>query len=163
MRTVPSRPVGAHTVATIGYELATVPGLIAALKRAAVEIVVDVRAVASSRRRGFSKTALAAALDEAGIDYLHLRGLGTPADGRAAARSGRYADLKRIFTAHLKTLAAKDDLVNLADLVRSGRRACLLCLEASPEHCHRTLVAAALGKVIPIEVENLTAEIEPKD
>lgn len=163
MGTTRRRPARPYPVATIGYELATVPNLIAALKQAGVAIVVDVRAVAASRRRGFSKTALAASLDAAGIDYLHLRGLGTPADGRAAARSGRYDDLKRIFTAHLKSLAAKDDLVNLTDLVRSGRRACLLCLEASYEHCHRTMVATALGKQIDIKVSNLTVELAPRD
>lgn len=147
-----------YPLATIGYELATVPSLIAALRQARVDILVDVRAVASSRKKGFSKTGLAASLDDAGIDYLHLRGLGTPADGRAAARSGRYADLERIYNAHLKTLDAKDDLLNLADLVKSGRHACLLCLEASAEHCHRTMVAGALGKLIALEVRNLFVE-----
>lgn len=161
MRTTGRRPKGRHVVATIGYQLATVPSLVAALKRGKVQIVVDVRAVAASRRRGFSKNALAASLDQAGLDYLHLRGLGTPPDGRAAARSGRFDDLKRIFTAHLKTLAAKDDLLNLRDLVQSGRRACLLCLEASHEHCHRTMVATALSKLIDIRVSNLTAEPDP--
>lgn len=155
--------VSPHLVTTIGYELATVPNLLASLKRAGVEIVVDVRAVAASRRPGFSKTALSASLEGAGIDYLHLRGLGTPADGRAAARTGRYQDLKRIFAAHLKTLAARDDLINLADLVRSGRRSCLLCLEADHTHCHRSLIATALGRAIPIKVENLSVKIEPKD
>jgi uncharacterized protein (DUF488 family) len=122
-----------------------------------VAVLVDVRAVASSRRPGFSKSALAASLEEAGIQYVHLRGLGTPADGRAAARSGRYADLRRIFLAQLKTLAARDDLMNLTELVRSGRRTCLLCLEASPEHCHRSMVASALGDLVPIKLDHLSA------
>jgi len=122
-----------------------------------VAVLVDMRAVASSRRPGFSKSALAASLEDAGIHYVHLRGLGTPADGRAAARSGRYADLRRIFSAHLKTLAARDDLMSLTELVQSGRRTCLLCLEASPEHCHRSMVASALGDLIPIKLNRLSA------
>jgi uncharacterized protein (DUF488 family) len=144
-----------HTLHTIGYELATIQTLVATLKKARVELVVDVRAVASSRRPGFSKTRLSAGLEEAGIGYLHLRGLGTPAEGRAAARTGRYGDLRRIYGAHIKTLAAKDDLMTLAELVQSGRRVCLLCLEASPEHCHRTMVAEALEAIVPFRVKHL--------
>jgi len=144
-----------RSLATIGYELATIPSLVAALRKARVSLLVDVRAVASSRRPGFSKTALSASLEEAGIGYLHLRGLGTPADGRAAARSGRYAEMKRIYRIHLKSLAARDDLMTLADLVGSGSRVCLLCLEASPEHCHRSLVAKALGELVPLKLNHL--------
>ena len=81
---------------TIGYESATVGEFVAALQRAGVERVIDVRAVPNSRRPGFSKNLLRNALAEAGIDYVHLRALGTPADGRAAARAGRHEDLKRI-------------------------------------------------------------------
>jgi uncharacterized protein (DUF488 family) len=77
------------TLATIGYEDATVQRFQDALRDAGVELLVDVRAVAGSRRPGFAKTKLAANVGEIGIDYLHLRGLGTPAEGRAAARAGR--------------------------------------------------------------------------
>src|SRR5215213_5559790 len=73
---------------TIGYEGATVPEFLAALKDAGVERVIDVRALPLSRRPGFSKSPLRAALEEAGIEYVHLKALGTPADGRAAARAG---------------------------------------------------------------------------
>lgn len=157
MRSTPKSDNAAPVVATIGYELATVPNFLAALTAARVEVLVDVRAVASSRRAGFAKTALAANLATVGIEYLHLRGLGTPADGRAAARSGRYADLERIYAAQLKTLAARDDLMALTDLVESGRRTCLLCLEADPAHCHRSMVARALAERIPITVDHLSA------
>lgn len=142
-------------LATIGYEGATVPALLGALTAAGVELVADVRAVTSSRRPGFSKSALAAHLDGVGIGYLHLRGLGTPADGRAAAKSGRFGDLRAIYTEHLGTTAARVDLETLADLVRSGRRACLLCYEADPAHCHRTMVAEALAELVPVKVHHL--------
>ncbi|HET7423836.1 MAG TPA: DUF488 domain-containing protein, partial [Gemmatimonadales bacterium] len=75
-------------VATIGYQGTTIAAVLQALTEARAELLVDVRAVAGSRRPGFSKTPLAANLRGAGIDYLHLRGLGTPALGRAAARAG---------------------------------------------------------------------------
>jgi len=147
--------MGMHPLYTIGYELATIQTLVAALKQARVDLLVDVRAVASSRRPGFAKTALSAGVEEAGIGYLHLRGLGTPKEGRIAARAGRHADLKRIYAAHIRTHEARGDLMTLADIVDSGQRACLLCLEASPEHCHRTLVAEALAAIVPIRVNHL--------
>jgi uncharacterized protein (DUF488 family) len=70
---------------TIGYEQAKPAAVLNELKRANIEILVDTRAVAASRRLGFSKRQLAASLDEAGIGYIHLQKLGTPAEGRAVA------------------------------------------------------------------------------
>lgn len=142
-------------VATIGYEDATVPRLLDALREAGVELLVDVRAVANSRRPGFSKSRLAENLATVGIEYLHLRALGTPAEGRAAARAGRHDELRAVFTEHMATPAAQAELETLAGLVRAGRRVCLLCLEADPTHCHRSMVAAALGELVPIEVAHL--------
>lgn len=142
-------------IATIGYEDATVKRFLEALRGAEVELVVDVRALASSRRPGFAKTALAANLAGAGIEYLHLRSLGTPAEGRAAARAGRHEEMHAVFAEHLTTPAAQEGLETLEGLVRSGRRVCLLCLEADPAHCHRTLVAAALAERMPLRVDHL--------
>lgn len=140
---------------TIGYESATVASFLDALRAAGVELVVDVRAVASSRRPGFAKTRLAANLAEAGIGYLHLRGLGTPADGRSAARAGRHDELRRIYARHLETDPAQTDLDHLAALIRAGRAAALLCLEADPAHCHRNLVADALHERLGARIVHL--------
>jgi uncharacterized protein (DUF488 family) len=145
----------AHRLATIGYEAATVQRFLDALTDARVELLVDVRALAMSRRPGFAKTALAANLQGAGIEYLHMRRLGTPADGRAAARAGRHDELHAIFHEHLATDGAQEELHRLADIVRSGRRACLMCFEADPAHCHRSMVAAALGALLPVDVVHL--------
>jgi uncharacterized protein (DUF488 family) len=142
-------------VATIGYQGATMDGVLRTLTEAGVELLVDVRAVAGSRRAGFSKTPLAANLRGAGIEYLHLRGLGTPAAGRAAAKAGRHDEMRRIFREHLGGLEARAELEALADIVQGGRRVCLLCFEADAAHCHRSLVAAALGDLVPIEVRPL--------
>ena len=149
-----------RAVATIGYEAATVRTFLEALTEQGVELLVDVRAVASSRRPGFAKSALAANLHGAGIEYLHLRGLGTPAEGRAAARAGHHARMREIFEEHLATAGAQADLDSLADIVRSGRRVCLLCLEADPTHCHRSIVASALAAKMPLRVIHL-APAEP--
>ena len=149
-----------RTIATLGYEDATVKRFLAALREAEVELLVDVRALASSRRPGFAKTALAANLAGAGIEYLHLRSLGTPAEGRAAARAGRPDEMRAIFAEHLATPAAREGLEMLEGLVQSGRRVCLLCLEADPAHCHRTLVADALGERIRLRVDHLAVSDE---
>ncbi|HEX6643289.1 MAG TPA: DUF488 domain-containing protein [Gemmatimonadales bacterium] len=142
-------------LATIGYEGVTVQRVVEVLRAAGVEILVDVRAVASSRRPGFSKSKLAAHLEEGGIGYVHLRGLGTPAEGRAAARAGRHEEMRRIFAGHLSMPEAQRELDDLAELIRSGRRLCLLCFEADATHCHRTLVAAAVSSLVPVEVRHL--------
>lgn len=104
--------------------------------------LLDVRALADSCRPGFAKRALAAALQAAGIGYVHERALGTPAAGRAAVPAGRPAEMRRVYAAHL---AGDEPQAALADLVARARHepVCLLCLEADPSQCHRTLVAAA--------------------
>ena len=148
---------------TIGYQGATMPAFLDALRKAGVDMVVDVRAVVSSRRPGFSKNALAAHLDEVGIGYLHLRGLGTPADGRAAAKSGKFDELRRIYSKTLKTEAAKEDLDTLAGMVRGWNKVCLLCFEADAAHCHRSMVVEALAKKIPLKAKNLSVVGEEAD
>ncbi len=149
-----------YVVATIGYEGTTVSAFLETVENADVELLVDVRAVASSRRPGFAKTALTANVRGIGVEYLHLRGLGTPADGRAAARAGHQDEMRRIFLAHLATPAAQAELHALADIVRSGRRVCLLCFEADPSRCHRSIVAGALNALVPIRVNNLAPQDE---
>lgn len=139
---------------TIGYEGATVGEFLAALREAGVKRVIDVRAVANSRRPGFSKTPLRNALAEAGIDYVHLRALGTPADGRAAARAGRHEDLKRIYAGQLELPEAMAEGARMVDLAKEEASA-LLCYERDPAGCHRSLL---LGAVTPgAEVVHLYA------
>lgn len=129
---------------TIGYEGATVPEFIAALKTAGVERVIDVRALPLSRRPGFSKTPLKGALEEAGIEYLHLKALGTPADGRTAARAGRHEDLKRIYSGQLELPEAIAQSAQMLELAREKPSA-LLCMEREPAQCHRTLLLQAVA------------------
>ena len=143
------------SIATIGYEGATIASFQDALRGAHIDLLVDVRALASSRRPGFAKTRLAANAKEVGAEYLHLRALGTPADGRAAARAGRHEEMHRIFRQQLATPDAQEQLALVADLVRQGRRVCLLCFEAKPEHCHRSIVADALAGIIPATIVHL--------
>jgi uncharacterized protein (DUF488 family) len=129
---------------TIGYEGTTVAEFIDALAAAGVERVIDVRALPLSRRPGFSKTALKGALEEAGMEYLHLKALGTPADGRAAARAGRHADLERIYAGQLELPEAMAQGAQMLELAREKPTA-LLCMEREPAHCHRTLLLKAVA------------------
>jgi uncharacterized protein (DUF488 family) len=130
---------------TIGYEGTTVPEFIGALKRAKVERVIDVRALPLSRRPGFSKSPLRAALEEAGIEYVHLKALGTPPDGRAAARSGRHEELKRIYAGQLELPEAIAQGAQMLELARE-RPSALLCMEREPAHCHRMLLLEAFAE-----------------
>jgi uncharacterized protein (DUF488 family) len=140
---------------TIGYEQATSASVLDELARAGVELVVDTRAVAASRRPGFSKRQLAAGLDERGINYLHLRALGTPKEGRLAARSGKLDHLFRIYDAHIATPPAREQLDELTAIITSGRRVCLLCYERDVAHCHRRRIAELVCERTGIGVKHL--------
>lgn len=144
------------TVFTIGYQESTTDAVLGTLAAAGVGLLVDVRAVAASRRPGFSKRQLAAGVESVGIGYLHLRGLGTPADGRLAARSGRHADLRRIYDAHLLTTTAIAELDELARLVADGPPLCLLCYERHAEHCHRRILVERLAQRLDLDAVDLT-------
>ena len=133
----------ARRIFTIGYEGATQPELIAALQAAGVERVIDVRAVPLSRKPGFSKNVLAAGLKEAGIDYVHLKALGTPAEGREAARKGKWDMMARIYAAQLETPEATAEAVRMIALTVEKPSA-LLCFERDPAHCHRTPLRLAV-------------------
>lgn len=141
-------------LATIGYESETQGAVIERLKQAGVEVLIDVRAVAASRRAGFSKTLLAASLKDAGIDYVHLRQLGTPKPGRDAARKGRIAEMRAIFEGHLAEPGAQLELAKATEIARE-KKAALLCYEADHRGCHRAIVADRICEAIGCDIENL--------
>lgn len=143
-----------RALATIGYESETQDAVIGRLKKAGVEVLIDVRAVASSRRAGFSKTLLAASLAEAGIDYVHLRQLGTPKPGRDAARKGHIAEMRAIFEDHLAEPAAQLELAKAREIAKE-RKAALLCYEADAAGCHRAIVAERICDELGCNIENL--------
>ncbi len=151
------------TLHTIGYEGTSMPEFLRTLKDAGVALLVDVRAVANSRRPGFSKNSLAANLATVGIRYRHLRALGTPAEGRAAARAGRHSEMHAIFREQLALPEAQAALEELAGLARTDAPVCLLCFEADPAHCHRTLVADALALLVRFRLVHLRPGQEDAD
>ena len=114
-----------------------------ALLGAGIRLLIDVRAVASSRRPGFSKRLLAGGLAEAGIGYLHLRPLGTPKPGRDAVRRGDIETMRRIFLAHMQGDLPRAALAAAPEAARATR-VCLLCFEHEPDHCHRALIVGMI-------------------
>lgn len=127
-------------LSTIGYEGASLDDLIQTLRAANIDILIDVRERAQSRRKGFSKSALAAALHRVGIEYLHLRQLGDPKEGRDAARAGEIAEFQRIYAGVLRTREARAAIERIEEVCRASN-ACLLCYERAFEDCHRKLVS----------------------
>jgi uncharacterized protein (DUF488 family) len=134
-----------RTIFTIGYEAATMADFLAALTAAGVTRIIDVRALPSSRRPGFSKTPLSASLAEAGIGYVHLKALGTPKRGRDAAKKGDVATLREVYDAQLELPEAQAQAARMLALAAEQPSA-LLCYERDPCHCHRTLLLDAVGK-----------------
>jgi uncharacterized protein (DUF488 family) len=130
---------------TIGYEAATMAEFLSALQGAGVGRLIDVRAVPNSRRPGFSKTPLRNALAEVGIDYVHLKSLGTPAEGRSAARAGRHEDLERIYARQLELPEAIVQAQQMKELA-ADKPSALLCYEREPAQCHRSLLLAAVAR-----------------
>lgn len=142
---------------TIGYEQTPPKAMLDELQRAGVKLLVDVRAIASSRRPGFSKTQLAAGLHERGIGYVHLRGLGTPKEGREAARGGDMKALSKIYHAHLKTTQARAEMDELETLVTKAGPVYILCYERDHNACHRKFIAEIIENRDGVKIENLVA------
>jgi uncharacterized protein (DUF488 family) len=140
---------------TIGYEQAKPAAVLNELKRAKIELLVDTRAVAASRRPGFSKGQLALSLEETGITYIHLQKLGTPAEGRAAARGGDTDALWRIYDKHIRKHESQQELGQLIALINSGKRIALLCYCRDPKTCHRSRIVANVRKRMSVKVADL--------
>jgi uncharacterized protein (DUF488 family) len=132
-----------NTVYTIGYEGTDIERFVQTLKAVGIEVLADVRAVALSRKKGFSKTALRNTLAEAGIEYVHFNALGDPKPGREAARAGKYDLFRKIYGEHLSTLEAQAALQEL-EIAVQVKSTCLLCFERDPNVCHRSIVTEAL-------------------
>lgn len=138
------------TLWTIGYEKLLPGALVAELEAAQVQRLIDVRFRPQSRRAGMSKTRLGQLLAEHGIAYEHRRALGTPPDLRFLYKSGRVAEGHEGFAAHVEETAAAQLDALAAELARDGTpRTALMCLEAEPRECHRSVLAASLRRRLP--------------
>jgi uncharacterized protein (DUF488 family) len=144
-------------VFTVGYEGTDIDRFIRTLNLVGIERLADVRAVAVSRKAGFSKTKLASRLAKEGIEYSHFVALGDPKPGREAARAGQYERFRAIYGAHLETSAARESLRQLLHFALAAPT-CLLCFERDPETCHRSVVAQELIEETGYDIFNLFAD-----
>ena len=130
---------------TIGYEGLSLRALLSRLKANKVEVVVDVREVPRSRKRGFAKSHLDLQLTQAGISYLHFGSLGSPAPARKKYKiDGDFAAFARSYAKVLKNeRAVLDEVYSLA----AEKDCCLLCYEADARTCHRSLVGTEIAEL----------------
>jgi uncharacterized protein (DUF488 family) len=143
------------TLYTIGYQKARLADVVATLTAAGVAMLIDVRDRPISRRPGFSKRQLEAAIEEAGMRYLSLRALGTPPEGREAARRREWDRFWGIVEARLAGPEAELALHEAASTARQNASA-LLCYEADWRCCHRRRVAELLAERHGFAVRHLT-------
>ncbi len=139
-----SAPGGGEGVLfTIGYEKARLADVVATLAASGVATLIDVRDRPISRRPGFSKHQLAAAVELAGIRYVHLQALGTPPEGREAGKRREWERFWGIVDAKLASAEAELALQQAAAIAEQGA-SCLLCYEADWRVCHRRRIAEIL-------------------
>jgi uncharacterized protein (DUF488 family) len=129
---------------TIGYEKARLVDVVAALKAAGVETLIDVRDRPISRRPGFSKRQLAAGVEEAGICYVGVRALGTPPEGREANHKRQWDRFWQIVNDKLATAEAEHALHEAA-AIAAASPSCLICYCGDWRTCHRSRVADLLA------------------
>lgn len=139
---------------TIGYERSTLADFVATLSIAGVTTLADIRERAQSRRPGFSKRALAEALQRAGIEYLHFPQLGDPKAGRDAARAGNVQEFLEIYSAVMSSSAAQHALKEIETLV-AFKSVCLMCFERDQNECHRKIVAEYLESRLGVRARHL--------
>ena len=132
---------------TIGYIGLTMDGFIGGLVANGIECLIDTRDIPISRKRGFSKSALAAELKVAGIAYRHFRLLGSPRRDRQELRM--TGDYDRFFTEvdrHLATSEAKRAISEAIEVARS-MSSCLMCCCPDWQYCHRRSLVEAIDRV----------------
>jgi uncharacterized protein (DUF488 family) len=146
---------------TIGYEGTLISEFLSTLRATGIQLVIDVRELPLSRKKGFSKSSLAQHLQDRDIGYLHLRGLGDPKEGRLAARAGRFNEFKRIFSSHMKTSIARNDMTKAID-ASLKHVSCLVCFERDHANCHRCMVAEEMARTSGLKLTHLVVNNSQK-
>jgi uncharacterized protein (DUF488 family) len=130
----------ARVLWTIGYEGRSLESFVSTLLKNRVEILVDVREQARSRKKGFAKSALSSALEAAGIQYVHFPQLGTSSAHRECYRSGEF-DLEQYLGIYTLCVGEQQEALDELDALIKEKRCCLLCVEADHKQCHRSVLA----------------------
>lgn len=136
---------GRARVLSIGHSTRPIEELIELLRRAGAAVVADVRTIPRSRANPqYEGPALARSLSRAGLGYVHLPELGGLRHARTGSPNGAWRNASfRGYADHMATPEFEEGLRRLRDLARSGPVA-LMCAEAVPWRCHRSLLADAL-------------------
>ena len=124
---------------TIGYVGSTQAALLQTLVYHDVQTLLDIRELPQSRKPGLSKTALGQAANEYGIQYAHLRALGTPRDIRYQRKIDH--DQAAFRDGFLAYLATQDEAMQALVTQAQSERCCLMCYEADAQICHRWFVS----------------------
>ena len=141
---------------TVGYEGRGIEDFVEELVGSDIEVLVDVREIPASRKPGFSKSRLSERVAGEGIEYIHIRSLGSPRESRKKLRAGGdFESFSREYADHLE--CNMEEVESLLDLILSGRRAALMCFEKDHTQCHRTILAQELlsGSVGDLRVFHL--------
>ena len=143
------------TVFTVGYERRNGEDLIASLLNAGVEVLVDVRQKAMSRKPDFRGRALQALCEEAGVTYAAMPELGSTEAQRARLKdTGDFTTFRKRFRDYAKR-SKQAPLEKLGQLA-VGQPIALLCYERSHEECHRSILADLLVEKIDATVVAIT-------
>ena len=143
-----------NTLMTIGYEGANIDDFVASLKSAGVKVLIDIRQLPISRKRGFAKTALSNAMANAGMEYIHIKALGDPKEGRIAARSGDMELFEKIFRTHLSKPDSMEAVHQAIEIAMTSP-SCLLCFERDFTCCHRAIVAECMLEHSDLKIRHL--------
>lgn len=126
---------------TIGYEGRSLEEYSSLLLEEGVRAVVDVRKNPISRKKGFSKVALADGLMEKGIAYFHIPSLGI--DSFLRKKLETEEDYQELFEVYKISILPKatEGIETLSEILNRFSSIALTCFERDPEHCHRHCVA----------------------
>ncbi len=136
---------GRARVFAIGHSTRPVEALIELLEAAGATTLADVRTIPRSRANPqFEGPALAGALAAAGIGYAHLPRLGGLRHARKGSENSGWRNASfRGYADHMQTPEFEEGLCQLRALAKDGAVA-IMCAEAVPWRCHRSLLADAL-------------------
>lgn len=134
-----------HTIYTIGHSTRTIEQFIELLKAHGIEELVDVRTIPRSRHNPqFGREDLAASLQQTGIAYTHLGKLGGLR--HASKDSVNLGWQNTSFRGFADYMATPEFTLGLDELkaLAEQKTAAIMCAEAVPWRCHRSLISDAL-------------------
>ncbi|MCK4970804.1 MAG: DUF488 domain-containing protein, partial [Thermoplasmata archaeon] len=132
-------------IISLGYEKRSPEQFMSILMDNHIQLLVDVRRDAVSRRHGYSKKSLQEVLSATGIGYLHIPELGISKESRRGLSS--KADYQRLFLVYRESLSSKAEYLETLIRMASENRTALLCYERDPEFCHRGVLTDVLGEM----------------